>query len=527
MTMDTLDLLEQRRVELQIDLDAAKSKAERNQLGQFATPTPLAVQMLEQAKRLLPDDQPMRFLDPAFGTGAFYSALLRVFPDDQIVSARGYEIDPHYGDDAKRLWLDRTLDLRIEDFTQAALPDEDARCNLILCNPPYVRHHHLPTADKKRLQVQAQSATNIALNGLSGLYVYFLFLAHAWLQPGGLAGWLIPSEFMDVNYGKAVRHYLTSEVTLLGIHRFEPEDVQFEDALVSSAVVWFRKQPPISTHQVPFSLGGSLAQPHYQQVIWVTDLKAETKWTRFPRNPVRSIDSNLPRLKDLFVIKRGIATGANEFFIVDEVRIQAYQLPPQFLIPILPSPRYLERDEIAADGAGNPLLQHPLYLIDCALAEEKIERAYPTLWRYLQLGREQGVSERYLCQQRAIWYAQDRRAASPFLCTYMGRPSVERNANPFRFILNHSTAVAPNVYLNLYPKPQLASLLEEKPDLKRRIWQALAAIPAETLIGEGRVYGGGLHKLEPKELGHLPVGKLLDEKILVQAALPERQIRLF
>ena len=48
---------------------------------------------------------------------------------------------------------------------------------------------------------------------------------------------------MDVNYGKAVKHYLLSRVTLLHIHRFDPNDVQFADALVSSAVVWFRNKP--------------------------------------------------------------------------------------------------------------------------------------------------------------------------------------------------------------------------------------------------------------------------------------------
>lgn len=61
------------------------------------------------------------------------------------------------------------------------------------------------------------------------------------MAEGGVAGWLVPSEFMDVNYGKGVKYYLLSRVTLLHIHRFDPNDVQFADALVSSAVVWFRK----------------------------------------------------------------------------------------------------------------------------------------------------------------------------------------------------------------------------------------------------------------------------------------------
>jgi hypothetical protein len=37
----------------------------------------------------------------------------------------------------------------------------------------------------------------------------------------------------------------------------------------------------------------------------------------------------------------------------------------------------------------------------------------------------------------------------------------------------------------------------------------------EVLMGEGRVYGGGLHKLEPRELGNA-----LGDKIL--GVLPER-----
>lgn len=52
----------------------------------------------------------------------------------------------------------------------------------------------------------------------------------------------MPSEFMDVNYGASVKRYLLDKVTLLHIHRFDPKEVQFGDALVSSAVVWFSKR---------------------------------------------------------------------------------------------------------------------------------------------------------------------------------------------------------------------------------------------------------------------------------------------
>ena len=82
------------------------------------------------------------------------------------------------------------------------------RFNLIICNPPYVRHHHLGNGDKSRLQIHTLQASGMKISGLAGLYCYFLGLSHAWMTDGGVAGWLIPSEFMDVNYGQAVKRYL-------------------------------------------------------------------------------------------------------------------------------------------------------------------------------------------------------------------------------------------------------------------------------------------------------------------------------
>ena len=228
-------------------MDSAKTLAERNKLGQFPTPTLLATEILEYARALLPPKARIRFLDPAFGTGSFYSALLKCFAARRIAAAVGYEIDPHYAQATIDLWRGQALDLRLMDFTHATPPSSNAdKFNLLICNPPYVRHHHFTLAAKAHLLQAVQRATGLKLNGLTGLYGYFLCLSHAWLADGGLAGWLIPSEFMDVNYGQPLKTYLLDQVTLLRIHRFDPMDVQFQDALVSSAVVWFKKTPPPS-----------------------------------------------------------------------------------------------------------------------------------------------------------------------------------------------------------------------------------------------------------------------------------------
>ena len=80
----------------------------------------------------------------------------------------------------------------------------------------------------------------------------------------------------------------------------------------------------------------------------------------------------------------------------------------------------------------------------------------------------------------------------------------------FRFILNNSKAAVANVYLAMYPKPVLSQALSRDPELIRHMWKILNGITLDQLLGECRVYGGGLHKLEPKELANLPVPEIAE-----------------
>jgi adenine-specific DNA-methyltransferase len=518
--MTPIDSLEVERVELQLNLDERKTQAERNRLGQFATPTDLASNLLSYASGLKKAESEVRFLDPAFGTGAFYSALLRIFPKRRIAQAVGFEIDPHYGAPAAGFWSQHGLTFRLEDFTRA---EPTGAFNLLICNPPYVRHHHLEAADKSRLQRSTFAASGMKLSGLAGLYCHFLGISHAWMAKDGIGGWLIPSEFMDVNYGREIKKYLLDRVTLLHIHRFDPNDVQFADALVSSAVVWIRNSPPPANHEVVFSFGGTLDAPRIVRKVSAATLVNEPKWTRFPVAEVREA-STAPTISDFFRIKRGLATGDNTYFILPAAEIENRGLPPALFKPILPSPRYLADDIVQADECGNPKVEKRLFLLDTMLSEAELEVSYPTLWKYLEEGKSRGLHERYLCSHRSVWYAQENRPPAPIVCTYLGRRDTKRG-RPFRFILNESTATAANVYLMMYPTPALTAAIGRDPGLIRRIWTVLNELTPQELLSEGRVYGGGLHKLEPKELGNVQVPQLLD--IMDKGERPMKQEDLF
>ncbi|MBE9077690.1 Eco57I restriction-modification methylase domain-containing protein [Romeria aff. gracilis LEGE 07310] len=468
----------------------------------------LAKSILEHSIPLLDCGEKIRFLDPAFGTGVFYSALLNATGSDSILSAQGFEVDPCYGEAAKELWKETLLNLKILDFTKLSPPKRQSDCfNLIICNPPYVRHHHIESEEKINLRYLSSKACESKISGLAGLYCHFLCLSHPWMQRGGVAAWLIPSEFMDVNYGKAIKQYLLQKVTLIQIHRFDYEDTKFDDALVSSAVVWIRNSLPPPNHKVLFTFGESMHSPNMSRLVNLPCLKDEPKWTRFPSLGIREKAEN-HCLSDLFEIKRGIATGDNKFFILTKEKTEHYSLPDEFLRPILPSPRYILANEIQADQEGLPILEHQLFLLDCRIPEEVIRAKYPSLWKYLKSGKGT-TSERYLCRTRKTWYFQEKRLPAPIICTYLGRKK-GGNERAFRFILNSSKAVAPNVYLLLYPRDTLKYYLSRDPNQIRRIWEILNALEPTSILEEGRVYGGGLHKIEPKELGNVNATRIVN-----------------
>ncbi len=492
-------------------LDRLKSADERNKLGQFATPNALAVAIAAHLVGLRSTDSgPIRFLDPALGSGSFYSALRRAVSPDQIREAVGIEIDPDFAGLATNLWSRSGLTVTPGDFTRLDPPPIGQRANLILANPPYVRHHHLGLVEKRRLKELVRQRSGFEVSGLAGFYLHFLLLSDAWLETGGLAAWLIPSEFMDVNYGTILKKYLTDRVRLHQIHRFRPDDAQFGDALVTSAVVIFEKSSPDPTRPIVLSYGGSLGSPEHAERLSLDDLRAARKWTNFPRRP--SLDdpgpASITTLGDLFTIRRGLVTGANGFFI--KPRSEAIELgwPERYLRPILPSPRYLNNPVIESDLDGNPSLENPLVLLDCDRPEAEVQRDHPALWAYLQDGAACGLDAGYLTSRRDPWYSQERRDVPPFVCTYMGRHRADRP--PFRFFWNRSQAVAANVYLLLYLRGPLKRALEARPELLETVFHRLQEIRPVHFLDEGRVYGGGLHKMEPKELAALPADAIVE-----------------
>lgn len=466
-----------------------------NKKGLYLTPPELARDITEYATNILGSSTPpVHFGDPAFGKGAFFTALCRVLDRNQIASAIGIEIDSYRLASTHGYWAKRGLEVICGDYLHM---ERLSPRTLILANPPYVRHQHLAPEYKQKLRERASVIMGMKISGLSGLYVYFLLLSHEWMDYGAVAAWLIPSEFMETNYGAAIRRYLTEKVQLIRIHRFSPSDIQFENALVSSAVVVFRNCPPVSKHKAFFSSGGSLTKPIENKSVSINELRGDSKWMIAKRFRRTSKSSNL-QISDLFIVRRGLATGANNFFVLERTKALNEGIPESVLRPLMPKARTLKTDIVEREADGYPQIDPQLSLLDCRLPEEEIRIRYPRLMKYLNTAQGRGVLKGSLVRHRRPWYQQEWREPSPFLCTYMGRGG---NGNPpLRFIWNKSDAIALNTYIMLYPRELLARLILERPDTLAKVFALLQETASQNLYENGREYGGGLYKIEPKEL---------------------------
>ena len=496
----TIEVRENARIFEQSLLDASKSKALRNKLGQFATPPQLAAEIVENTWKYVFEKGTLSVLEPACGTGAFISAIQRA-KSHRKLRLRAYEIDADVEIVARQLWQEENCSISLADFTKLT-PKHDDKVDLLITNPPYSRHHHIEYSHKQLLRTTAKSVTGIEPSGLAGLYCYFILLAHQWLRPGAVSAWLIPTEFMDVNYGRAIKKYLLKNVSVLRIHCFDNAESLFHDALVSSSVVWFRNQVPSPIGSCECTFGESITKPKFARSVKYTDLVATKKWTGvFSQRSVVEKAGESIRLADMFRVSRGIATGSNSYFILTEDKIRKHKLPQDFLTPVLPSSKFIRGNIIRADQQGLPILEKRLFLLNCDIAEDEIRDRYASLHKYLKLGEEQGLPTKYLCSRRKPWYSQESRAPAPIIFTYMGR--VSKQKNPFRFIRNQSLATATNVYLMLYPTRRFNELLQIDTQLIDYVWEVLNRISFSRLKKEGRSYGGGLHKIEPKELESL------------------------
>lgn len=168
-------------------------------------------------------------LDPAFGLGVFARAIRQANTNCKIT---GFDIDENILRQAAKLFEDETnTSILLKDYM---FNDWETRYDGIVCNPPYFKFHDY---ENKITLKEIEEKLGLKLNGFTNLYTLFLLKSAYQLNLGGRAAYIIPSEFLNSDYGKLVKSYLIKNKLLRYIIIFDFEENVFDDALTTSSIL--------------------------------------------------------------------------------------------------------------------------------------------------------------------------------------------------------------------------------------------------------------------------------------------------
>ena len=188
----------------------------------------------------------------------------------------------------------------------------------VVGNPPYIRQEEL--GDRKPFLKTYQT-----YSGFADLYVYFVEQAHQLMQEHGRFGMITSNKFMRANYGKGLRTYLSTNITLNEIVDFGELPV-FEDAAPTPAILLTQRES-VDAQTFRFTQMQTLDFDSLQAEIdrIGEQLDQDTlgeDWTLAPAHEIRLLNKIRENSTTLThycegEIRRGITTGFNEAFIID------------------------------------------------------------------------------------------------------------------------------------------------------------------------------------------------------------------
>lgn len=503
------------------------SSSHRSEFAQFFTPMNVARIMMHWVE----SGGASRILDPAFGLGVFYSALshrgVEYFAYEKDVKIAQYirsvlcERDEvvechnsrnplssgkfkHLDNQDKKVQEEQLrLVLKIGDY----LDFDNQECfDGIIANPPYLKFHDY---DNKRYVSKINKKFRLSLSHRANLYVLFLIKSLSQLSVGGRLAYIVPAEFLNSDYGVAVKQYLVETGMLRNIVIFNPKLDVFDSAITTSCILLCANDEAnhqkchfsivnesndldkikefadnYSAHHIKNEWKNPLTHFVYDQ----SELDPSIKWNHY-FSQVESLKyHDLIPFSCYAKVTRGIATGANQYFTLSEQEAKAIHLPDDVLVPCICGAKDVKGEFLTSSQFEQIKREdRKIYLFD---ATKEKERTLPVA-DYLQLGERDNIHKRYLTSKRTPWCKLENREVAPILVGVFNRAGI-------KFVRNEAGLLNLTCFHGVYPKYENIDLL---------FAYLISDVAKEILMKNQRIYGGGLSKFEPNDLNN---GLMLD-----------------
>lgn len=481
---------------------AGDSATWRKARGAFFTPPAIAEHLTAWA---IKDDPEAVVLDPTCGDGVFLIAagqqLKALGRQTSDLDSQVFGIDLHKGslEQAMRVLEGEGLDAKLiaSDFFAVGTPDQldspIGYVDAVIGNPPFIRYQQ-HTGESRRLSLEAALRQKVRLNGLASSWAASLVHAAAFLKPEGRIAMVLPTEILSVGYAEPVRRWLKERFEKVNLVVFE--QLQFEDAQADVVLLLAEGRGGCDA----FSLWHVDSAEDLARVRPYTQLNVappETgKWTdilvpKAERGLYREVVAEFfTTLSEYGTSELGGVTGGNAFFALSEATRKEFGLSEAQLVKISPPGTKHLRSPAFTKGQWNALRESGERVW---LFRPEADDNTPARIAYETYGKSLGIDKAYKCEIRTPWWRPPVSNVPDLFFTYMSHNYPRLIANQARTAFLNSMH---GVRLHKTAPKEAAAMLP------------YICLNSVTMLGaevNGRSYGGGILKMEPREAATLPL----------------------
>ncbi|QUH28822.1 Eco57I restriction-modification methylase domain-containing protein [Vallitalea guaymasensis] len=425
-------------------------------------------------------------LEPSAGDGIFLDYLSSSFMKTDVIEL--------YKDK-----IDYLLDLNLQNIechhSDYLDYKQNAPYDLIIGNPPYINKKSIPKSQNEK-GIKLAKKWGLTEKICKNMWVYFILKSVELVKKDGSIFFVLPYEFLQVNYAMPLRNWLEEHFKYINIIIFNEKafnDIDQEICLVLlSNTNKFRNKGiepyisleiynKISTNEIPVHQG------------IIERNKPINKWSNSILN-----DNELDFLKDvcqrfskgseLFTSKPGIVTGANSYFLLTKEEVYKYGFYKNKRKIISKSSEVSNKLIFSLEDHIDIINNNKkAYVLNLSKTKRK-EFSYK-MNKYIKSGQQNKVNNRYKCSLRKRWY--DIRLGEIGELIFFKRYHLYP-----RMIINEANCYTTDIGYNIFGKEGI--------DLRKLAFCFYNSLTMTMCEYNGRFYGGGVCELTPSEFRNLP-----------------------
>lgn len=453
----------------------------KKDIGEYYTPFELVKNMVYAIKQDLNDSE---VLEPSAGDGRF----IKYLSEFEVKRIDSIELFPEKCNYISNKYKKKNIIVINDDFLNFSI-NTTKKYDIIIGNPPYIKKQKI-----SEIQLNNSNKLLEILNckkiKVENMWVSFILGAVNLLKKDGAIFYVLPFEFLQVNYSEELRFFLEANFNKIEITVFNKK--VFPEVEQDVCLLYMTNDLNFNKEYIKYKIVED--EKNIDKTIYESKImknKPLRKWTNSiisdkETEMLKRIINKLPKIHEFGDISPGIVTGNNDYFIknADFIKITKSNYLPIISKSILIGNKLLFEKE---DFDRLIEIEKPVFLLKLSSPESLSSDG---LKQYIKMGESKEYHKKYKCSTHKPWY---------------NVPIIEKGDILFfkryhilpRMVVNNASIYTTDISYNIRLKEEY-----EKCSFAFCFYNSLTLTMCEYY---GRFYGGGVCELVPNEFKSLPI----------------------